>query len=163
MLVGFVAGTEYQKFNFYSRYTGAGNFSDPFFTTIVDGAYTNTQPGSTTVLDFTGGNTTKNASISYFSRLNYSFKGKYLLEGAFRRDGFSGFGIQNQFGNFPSISAGWEVTKENFMSRIKILDYLKIRGSYGIVGNRNGVGNFAARNLYSGAAYQRKVAAIAGS
>lgn len=151
--IGFVAGTEYQKFNFYSRYTGAGNFSDPFFTTIVDGAYTNTQPGSTTVLDFTGGNTTKNASISYFSRLNYSFKGKYLLEGAFRRDGFSGFGIQNQFGNFPSISAGWEVTKENFMSRIKILDYLKIRGSYGIVGNRNGVGNFAARNLYSGAAY----------
>ncbi len=151
--IGLVAGAEYQKYNYYYRYTGAGNFSDPFFTTVVDGAYTNTQPGSTAVLDFTGGNTTMNASISYFGRLNYSFKGKYFLEGAFRRDGFSGFGADNQFGNFPSVSLGWEATKESFLADAKWLDYLKIRGSFGTVGNRRGVGDFAARNLYGGAAY----------
>lgn len=151
--IGIVAGAEYQKFNYYYRYTGAGNFSDPFFTTVVDGAYTNTQPGSTAVLDFTGGNNTKNASISYFGRLNYSFQGKYFIEGAFRRDAFSGFGANNQFGNFPSVSIGWEVTKESFMSGVKWLDYLKLRGSLGTVGNRRGIGDFASRTLYSGAAY----------
>lgn len=151
--IGIVAGTEYLKYNYFYRYTGAGNFSDPFFTTIVDGAYTNTQPGSTSVLDFTGGNNSKNALISYFGRLNYSYKGKYLIEGAFRRDGFSGFGADNQFGNFPSVSIGWEVTKESFMSKINWLTYLKIRGSLGTVGNRSGIGDFASRTLYSGAAY----------
>ncbi len=150
--IGLVAGAEYQKFYTFSRYTGAGNFSDPFFTTIIDGAYTNTQPGSTTVLNFTGGNTTKNALISYFGRLNYSFRNKYLLELGFRRDGFSGFGVNNQFGNFPSVSLGWEVTKEKFMSGLKWLEYLKLRGSYGTVGNSS-VGNFGNRNLYGGAAY----------
>jgi TonB-linked SusC/RagA family outer membrane protein len=151
--IGVVAGAEYQKYNYYYRYTGAGNFSDPFFTTVVDGAYTNTQPGSTAVLDFTGGNNTQNGSISYFGRLNYSFKGKYFVEGAFRRDGFSGFGANNQFGNFPSVSIGWEATKEKFLTGVSWLEYLKVRGSYGTVGNRRGVGDFAARNLYSGAAY----------
>lgn len=151
--IGAILGAEYQKNNFYFRYTGAGNFSDPFFTTIVDGAYTNTQPGSTSVLDFTGGNNTKSAAISYFGRLNYSYKGKYFVEGAMRRDAFSGFGANNEFGNFPSISLGWEATKEAFLSSVKWLSYLKIRGSFGTVGNRSGIGDFASRTLYSGAAY----------
>ena len=151
--IGVVAGAEYQKFYTFSRYTGAANFSDPFFTTIVDNAYTNVQPGQTAVLNLTGGNTTKWAQISYFGRLNYSYRSKYTVEFAFRRDGYSGFGANNQFGNFPSVSLGWEATKEHFLSGVNWLSFLKVRGSYGQVGNRAGIGGFAARNLYGGAAY----------
>ncbi len=151
--ISVVGGAEYQKNRYNYLYVGANNFSDPFFTSVIDNAYTNTLPGSTTILNLTGGNNSSNATISYFGRLSYSYKGKYFIEGAFRRDGYSGFGASNQFGNFPSISLGWEATKERFLSDVKWLDYLKIRGSYGTVGNRRGVGDFAARTLYSGAAY----------
>ncbi|HEY4148066.1 MAG TPA: TonB-dependent receptor [Chitinophagaceae bacterium] len=151
--IGFVAGTEYQKNTYFSLYTGANNFTDPFFVNVINGAYTNTIPGSSTLLDNTGGNLNASGIISYFGRLNYSYAGKYFIEGSLRRDGYSGFGSNYQFGNFPSISLGWEVTKENFMSHIAWLDYLKIRGSYGQVGNSNGVGPYSALTLFSGAAY----------
>lgn len=156
--IGVVAGSEYQKNNFFQQYTGANNFTDPFFTHVINGAYTNTLPGTTTLLDNTGGTQNAYGLISYFGRLNYSYAGKYFVEGAFRRDGFSGFGAANQFGNFPSISAGWEVTKEKFIQGVTWLDYLKVRGSYGQVGNApiqaNPVnGNFLPLNLYAGGAY----------
>jgi TonB-linked SusC/RagA family outer membrane protein len=151
--IGFVAGTEYQKNTSFNQYTGAGNFTDAFFTHIVNGAYTNTLPGSTTLQDFTGGTLGASGLISYFGRLNYSFAGKYFIEGAFRRDGFSGFGDKYQFGNFPSISAGWEVTREDFMKGQTWLEYLKVRGSYGQVGNSRGITDYAALTTYAGASY----------
>lgn len=151
--IGVVAGTEYQKNTYFYQYTGAGNFTDAFFNHVVDGAYTNTLPGSTTLLDFTGGNLRSNGLISYFGRLNYAYAGKYFIEGSFRRDGYSAFGANYRFGNFPSVSAGWEVTKEKFMQGIHWLDYLKIRGSYGQVGNSGGITDYAAQTLYGGAAY----------
>jgi len=151
--IGVVVGTEYQKNSSFNQYTGAGNFTDPFFTHVVGGASTNTLPGTTTLLDFTGGTLSASGLISYFGRLNYSYAGKYILEGSFRRDGFSGFGANVQFGNFSSASAGWEVTKEDFMEGLHWLDYLKIRGSYGQVGNSRGISDFAALTLYGGAAY----------
>lgn len=79
--------------------------------------------------------------ISYISRLNYNFKGKYLLSASMRRDGSSRFGANNQWGNFPSISAGWVVSDEKFLADIKAISFLKIRGSYGTVGNNN-IGNY---------------------
>lgn len=151
--IGIVAGTEYQKNSYFNQYTGAGNFTDAFFTHVVDGAYTNTIPGSTTLLDNTGGNLRSSGLISYFGQLNYSYAGKYFVEGAIRRDGYSGFGVNNRFGNFPSVSLGWELTKEKFMQDIRWLDYLKVRGSYGTVGNSRGVAEYAALTLYGGAAY----------
>jgi len=151
--IGLTAGTEYQRNKSFTQYTGANNFTDPFFDHIVDGAYTNTLPGTTTILDNTGGNLSSNGMISYFGRANYSFAGKYFIEGSFRRDGYSAFGTNYQFGNFPSVSAGWEVTKEDFLQDITWLNYLKVRGSYGTVGNSSIIGDFAARTLYGGAAY----------
>lgn len=153
--IGAVAGTEYQKNTYFYQYTGANNFTDPFFTHIVDGAYTNTQPGTTTLLDNTGGNLRSNGLISYFGRLNYSYAGKYSIEGSFRRDGYSAFGVGKQYGNFPGVSVGWEVTKENFIENLNLkwLDYLKVRGSYGEVGNSAGLADYAALTLYSGASY----------
>lgn len=79
--------------------------------------------------------------ISYLGRLNYNFKGNYLVSFAFRRDGSSKFGPNNRYGNFPSVSLGWVISDEKFMSRFKQIDFLKLRASYGKVGNNN-IGNY---------------------
>ncbi|HEY8396943.1 MAG TPA: TonB-dependent receptor [Flavihumibacter sp.] len=147
------AGQESQYNKWKYRYIGASNFADPFFTTIIDGAYTNVDPSSDELYNLTGGDITTNGMESYFGRLGYSFDSKYFIEGSIRRDAFSGFGRNNEWGTFPSVSAGWEVTKENFMQNVRHLNYLKIRGSYGVVGNSRGIGPYASRSLYSGASY----------
>jgi len=72
---------------------------------------------------------------SLFSRVNYSFRDKYLFTGIIRRDGSSRFGLNNKYGVFPSFSAGWIVNKEAFWRPNDIIRTLKIRGGYGIVGN----------------------------
>lgn len=75
--------------------------------------------------------------ISYLGRVNYSYKGKFLLEGNIRYDGSSRFDKGNKWGVFPSFSAGWRVTEEDFMSSFEIIDNLKLRGSWGQLGNQN--------------------------
>ncbi|MBF2708588.1 SusC/RagA family TonB-linked outer membrane protein [Flavobacterium soyangense] len=72
---------------------------------------------------------------SLFSRFNYNYNEKYLLTGVIRRDGSSRFGANNKYGIFPSFSAGWVVSKESFWKVNNIINTLKIRGGYGIVGN----------------------------
>jgi TonB-linked SusC/RagA family outer membrane protein len=85
--------------------------------------------------------TTHYALLSEIVRLNYNFRGKYLLSGAFRRDGSSRFGPNNKYGYFPSVSAGWIMSDEGFLQGVNGLDLLKIRASYGITGN-NAIGNY---------------------
>ena len=75
--------------------------------------------------------------LSYLGRLNYNYDGKYLLSLAFRRDGSSRFGSDTKWGNFPSVSLGWVLSDEGFMSGIENIDLLKLRASYGKVGNNN--------------------------
>lgn len=76
--------------------------------------------------------------LSYFGRLNYNYKEKYLLNATFRADGSSRFSTQNRWGYFPSVSGGWVVTNENFMgSQKNWLDFLKLRASWGQVGNQS--------------------------
>ncbi|MEJ2905425.1 TonB-dependent receptor [Pedobacter panaciterrae] len=74
---------------------------------------------------------------SYFARVNYAYKNKYLLNASFRRDGASQFyGFDsNPWGNFPSVGAGWVITNEDFMKDQKVFSNLKLRGSWGKVGN----------------------------
>jgi TonB-dependent starch-binding outer membrane protein SusC len=72
---------------------------------------------------------------SYFGRLNYNYDNRYLIEVNVRRDGSSRFGTDNRYGTFPSVSAGWNVAKEAFF-KSKIINALKIRGSYGQLGNQ---------------------------
>ncbi|EDM35630.1 putative outer membrane protein [Pedobacter sp. BAL39] len=75
---------------------------------------------------------------SYFGRVNYSFKNRYLLNASIRRDGASQFfGGGNLWGNFPSVGAGWVISNEDFMKDQKIFSNLKLRGSWGKVGNAN--------------------------
>ncbi|MBC6109619.1 SusC/RagA family TonB-linked outer membrane protein [Pedobacter fastidiosus] len=85
-----------------------------------------------TVVD--GGSLT--TSASYFGRVNYSFKDRYLLNATIRRDGASQFfGGGDLWGNFPAVGAGWVISNEEFMKDQKIVNYLKLKGSWGKVGN----------------------------
>jgi TonB-linked SusC/RagA family outer membrane protein len=79
--------------------------------------------------------------LSYLARVNYNYKGKYLLTASIRRDGSSRFGTDNKWGNFPSVSAGWVVSDEEFMRNNRTVSLLKIRSSYGETGNNN-IGNY---------------------
>ncbi|HEY4334696.1 MAG TPA: TonB-dependent receptor [Puia sp.] len=72
---------------------------------------------------------------SYFARVGYNFADKYLLTLTERIDGSSRFGADNKYGSFPSIGAGWVLTKEKFMDAIPAVNYLKVRASYGQTGN----------------------------
>lgn len=72
---------------------------------------------------------------SYLGRVNYSFKEKYLLSASIRRDGSSNFGPNYKWGNFPSVSAGWNISEEGFLKEFTFLDELKIRASWGQLGN----------------------------
>jgi TonB-linked outer membrane protein, SusC/RagA family len=78
---------------------------------------------------------------SYFGRINYGFQGKYLLEANIRRDGSSRFAEGHQWGTFPSFSGGWIISKEGFMKNANWLDLLKLRASWGQLGNEN-IGNY---------------------
>jgi len=72
--------------------------------------------------------------LSFLGRVNYDFKGKYLLSVSMRRDGFSGFAPDHKWGNFPGASVGWKVSEESFMQGISQISDLKLRASYGKVG-----------------------------
>lgn len=73
--------------------------------------------------------------LSYFGRLQYDYKGKYLLSAMFRRDASSKFGPENAIAHFPSVTAGWIVSEENFFRENKWVNFLKLRASYGTLGN----------------------------
>ena len=83
--------------------------------------------------------------LSWLARLNYDYRGRYLIGASIRRDGSSRFGKNNRWGNFPSASIGWIVSEENFMQDIKSISFLKVRASYGLVGNNN-IGNYTHYN-----------------
>ncbi len=87
---------------------------------------------------------TQYSMLSNIGRLNYNYKGKYLLSGAIRRDGSSKFGANRRYGSFPSFSAGWLVSNESFMEGFKFISLLKARVSYGITGNNNFADEFAS-------------------
>jgi len=87
----------------------------------------------------------KTRLISYFGRLNYNYKDKYLLQGSLRRDGGSMFGANNQWGYFPSVGGAWRLDKESFMQNQSFFSDLKIRGSWGVTGNSSGFNAYTAQ------------------
>lgn len=145
--VSVLAGIEDQ------RTTGEGyglsrqSISDPYFT--------NTQ-GGYTVNNPVGLSIGENYLYSQFGRLNYNFAKKYYISGNLRQDEYSGLGFNNRKGVFWGVSAGWEITKEAFWTAAgidKIFSSFKLRGSYGKVGNINGIGNYESFNTYSPGLY----------
>lgn len=100
----------------------------------------------------TKGYGTEWTSQSYFGRVNYAFAGKYLFEANFRYDGSSRFAPSYRWGFFPSASAAWRVSEEPFMKSVPALSDLKLRVSYGELGN-NSIGNYDWQSIYSSANY----------
>lgn len=86
--------------------------------------------------------------ISFYGRINYSYKSRYLLQATVRRDGSSAFGENNRWATFPSVSAAWRITEEQFMKNQHVFDDLKLRVGYGVSGNSLGFDAFIARPLY---------------
>ncbi|MCO5240056.1 MAG: TonB-dependent receptor [Chitinophagaceae bacterium] len=99
---------------------------------------------------------------SYFGRLNYSFNDRYLFEANIRTDGSSRFSPENRWGTFPSFSAGWIASKEEFWDALgKTVDFFKIRASWGRLGN-NGIGNYAWQDVYGPSNYSFNGAQVQG-
>jgi len=82
-------------------------------------------------------------SLSYMARANYSYKNRYMITGTIRRDGYSGFGENNKFANFPSLSLGWVASEEPLLNNMMESIYLKLRASYGKNGNQ-GIGRYSS-------------------
>lgn len=98
-----------------------------------------------------GSSTSEYSLLSFFTRLNYSWKGCYLLEANLRYDGSSRFAPGHRWGLFPSVSAGWRLTEENFFKNSNLsntFDNLKLRLSYGVLGNQN-IGVYPYQQTYS--------------
>lgn len=94
------------------------------------------------------GGASEEAWQSFFARVNYNYKEKYLFEANIRKDGSSKFGRDNRYGTFPSLSAGWNIAREEFLSSSQTITDLKIRGSWGISGNDR-IGNYIFEQTYN--------------
>ncbi|MBE7176466.1 MAG: SusC/RagA family TonB-linked outer membrane protein [Mucilaginibacter polytrichastri] len=90
-----------------------------------------------------------NTLIAFFGRVNYAFDNKYLIQFILRHEGSSRFGANNKWGNFPAVSAGWNISQEDFMKDVSFVDYLKLRVGYGVTGN-SGFSNNASRLTLGG-------------
>ena len=90
--------------------------------------------------------------LSYMGRVNYDFKEKYLLTATLRVDGSSRFGTNTKYGYFPSVALGWNISEEPFLKSVKAIDQLKLRLSYGAVGNQ-GINPYQTQALLGRTAY----------
>ncbi|WP_261381011.1 SusC/RagA family TonB-linked outer membrane protein [Mucilaginibacter pallidiroseus] len=86
--------------------------------------------------------------ISFYGRAQYQFNHKYLFQATVRRDGSSAFGLNNQWGTFPAVSAGWNISEEEFMKDVNFVNDLKLRAGYGSSGNSQGFNAFTRLLLY---------------
>jgi len=141
--IGLLAGYNERYYNYYTfsaSKVGMTDFSLADFNTV-------------TTPQTTSGYQTDFSNRSWFGRINYAFKNKYLLEGNLRYDGVSRFGPSSRWGLFPSLSAGWKISDEQFMKQFDgWLSSLKIRASYGVLGN-NASGNYDWQSVYGASNY----------
>ncbi len=93
----------------------------------------------------TGSDLIENKLISYFGQLNYNFDNKYYLSGSIRRDGSSRF-VNDKWGTFGSVGATWIMSKEDFMSNVDFVNFLKLQASWGVTGDQDGVGFYPGYN-----------------
>lgn len=114
----------------FSRNSFLRRYYDFYTTDQIDFAGLNRQEN--------GGLETETARLSYIGRFNYDFDDKYLFEFAFRRDGSYRYHPDSRWGFFPVVSLGWRLSEENFLSNSRLISDLKLRGSYGIVGEDAG-------------------------
>jgi TonB-linked SusC/RagA family outer membrane protein len=145
--IGLLAGNEQQKSNNKSYGLNRIGANDPDFINIQGGWRTPNASGL---------GIGESYLLSYFGRLNYNFGRKYFFSANARTDGASQLGANNKWGTFWGVSAGWEISEENFFQNSgldKVFTSLKLRGSYGKVGNIDGLGQFASLSTFSSGLY----------
>lgn len=91
----------------------------------------------------------RHVMLSYYGRINYSFDGKYLLTATVRRDASSRFSKDTRWGTFPSVALGWTLTEEPWLKNQEVLSNLKLRASYGVTGQQEGIGNYNYLPVYT--------------
>jgi TonB-linked SusC/RagA family outer membrane protein len=138
--IDLTAVMEYQQSTYNFTQAGASNLTYENFKWDNLGQGTAGSPSS---------GYSKWALFSLVGRANYSYKDKYLVSAALRRDGSSKFRKENRFSYFPSVSAGWVLTEEPFMKDQQVISNLKLRGSWGLTGSE-GVGAYSTFSSYSG-------------
>ena len=137
--INVIAGVAYSYVHLESSYIKTvGGYANDLINTL-----SNAIPSTAGVTVSGNSLESNNVLFSYYSRVQYGYQGKYLLSATIRRDASSRFGTQNQWGTFPSISAGWRISQENFMKSVSFIDDLKLRFSYGKSGNNN-IGDYSA-------------------
>ncbi|QRR01321.1 TonB-dependent receptor [Dyadobacter sandarakinus] len=136
-----LVGLTEQKSSFNSTAVNANNFPNDLVPTLNAGIVTG---GSSIRSQWT--------LLSLLSRATYNLDEKYFLTATFRRDGSSRFGSDNKWGNFPSASVGWRIGQEKFLADVAALSELKVRASYGLIGN-NQIPDYASVGLIYGSNY----------
>ena len=145
--LGFLAGTEEQRTVANNWNGDKTNVSDPFFKTY-QGAWVTAQMG--------GGGQGENYFLSTFGRFSFNYNKKYYFEASVRRDGYSGLSAGNKYGTFGGASLMWNVSNENFITNSsvgKIFSDIRLKTSFGRVGNMSGIGDFSSLFLYGSGVY----------
>ena len=145
--VSALAGYDVQKFDYSSWGANQTTSSDPFFENY-QGTWGNIRSS--------GNFLSETLYLSSFFRLSYDFAGKYFITANFRKDGNSALGEENKYGNFGGVSAGWSLSEESFYKNSKlseVVNALKLKGSWGKVGNGNLSSSYASLNLFSSSIY----------
>ncbi len=140
-----VVGTEFTEAQRTFNSVSGIQFPSDDLQTISSAAEITAGAGSLTAYNF----------LSYFARAQYVFNNRYFIKGSIRRDGSSRFGADRRYGTFPAGSVGWIVSEENFLKGNPTLSFLKVRVSYGQLGNSE-IGNFPSRNLFGTTSYNQR-------
>ncbi len=138
--VGALLGQSFEKTMYDNITVAAAGFANDRLPNVASGSTPTTTFASRSAY----------ALESYFSRLNYRFKERYLLEASVRRDGSSRFGSANQYGTFWAVSGGWIISGEDFFKGVNFINNLKLTASYGTSGNDRIGGDFPSLGLYGG-------------
>ncbi|MBE7177442.1 MAG: TonB-dependent receptor [Mucilaginibacter polytrichastri] len=139
-----LGGYSYQDFDYNNFSAGNQNFLTDAFGVYNLGAGLFLQSGQATM----GSTRNKSALVAGFARALYSYKDKYLLNATFRREGSTKFGRNNKWASFPGVSAGWRISKEDFLADSKWINDIKIRAAFGVTGQQN-IDPYTSLFLYS--------------
>ena len=126
-----------QQFGLGGSVLGSGNYTTNNFSIVTPNIL---NPA-------VGGGKDEQTLLSYLARVNYDFGGKYLVSASLRRDGSSLFAPGKKWGTFPAVSVGWRISEEAFMKEIPTVSELKLRASYGLVGNISNLPNYAWQSV----------------
>ncbi|MDR1667312.1 MAG: TonB-dependent receptor [Bacteroidales bacterium] len=137
-----IAGYSWEINTYQNQYSRATDFA------VTSMGANNIQSGNTLKVGEVTSSKNEYKLISFFGRVHYGYAGKYMATATVRRDGSSKFGANHKWGLFPSVSAAWGVTQEDFLKEISWINDLKLRAGYGVTGNQDGLQPYKTLELY---------------